>query len=94
MEVSLRVVMKTTRVHLGGRASDMAEGQIRKQSHCRATRGRENKVLPPQDSSLTMVANMAAVWNAIPAAIKEETNQLRWKKQKKQIFFASRVHEH
>jgi hypothetical protein len=86
--------MRTARVHLGGTASDMAEGRIREQSQLyRATRGRENKVLPPQDSSSTLVASMAAVWNATPAEIKEETNQLRWKKQIKD-FCASKVHKH
>jgi hypothetical protein len=92
-EVSLRAVMRTARAHLGGTASDMAEGRIREQSNCRATRGRENKVLPPQDSSSTLVASMAAVWNATPAEIKEETNQLTWKKQIKN-FCASKVHKH
>jgi hypothetical protein len=85
--------MRTARVHLGGTASDKAEGRIREQSHCRARRGRENKVLPPQDSYSTLVASMAAVWNATPAEIKEETNQLRWKKQIKD-FCASKVHKH
>jgi hypothetical protein len=89
----LRAVMRTTRVYLGGTASDMAEGRIREQSHCRATRGCENRVLPPQDSSSTLVASMAAVWNATLAEIKEETNQLRWKKQIKD-FCASKVHKH
>jgi hypothetical protein len=85
--------MRTARVHLGGTASDKAEGRIREQSHCRARRGRENKVLPPQDSYSTLVASMAAVWNATPAEIKEETNQLRWMKQIKD-FCASKVHKH
>jgi hypothetical protein len=92
-EVSLRAVMRTARVYLGGTASDMAEGQIREHSHCRVRTRRENKVLPPQDSSSTLVASMAAVWNATPAEIKEETNQLRWKKQIKD-FCASKVHKH
>jgi hypothetical protein len=71
----------------------MAEGQIREWSYCRARRGHENRVLPPQDSSSTLVASMAAVWNATPVEIKEETNQLRLKKQMKD-FCASKVHKH
>jgi HSP90 family molecular chaperone len=83
----------TARVYLGGRASEMAEGRIREQSHCRATWGCENKMLPPKESSSTLVASMAAVWNATPAEIKDETNQLRWKKQIKD-FCTSRVRKH
>jgi hypothetical protein len=47
----------------------------------------------PEDSSSTLVASMAAVWNATLAEIKVETNQLRWKKQIKD-FCASKVHKH
>jgi hypothetical protein len=74
MEVSLQAVLRTDKVNLGGAASDMAAGLIHEKSHNRAMRGRENGLLPPKESSATLVVSLAAVGNATTAEIKEEVN--------------------
>jgi hypothetical protein len=58
----------------------MAEGRIRLVQDVRATRCNVQGILPPQDSSLTLVAPMASVWNVMPSEIKEEEQEAKWKK--------------
>jgi hypothetical protein len=71
--------MRTAKVDLGGRPSDMAEGRVREQSQNRAMRRRENGLRPPHDFSTTLVASMAAVWNTTQEEIKEKVNPMQIK---------------
>jgi hypothetical protein len=48
-------------------------------------------ILPPKDSSSTLVASMASVWNVMPLEIKEEEQEAKWKK-KIQTFCAEKAH--
>jgi hypothetical protein len=72
--ISLRAVMMRSKVQLDGEASDITASRTQEQSHNRATKGRENGLLPPQDSSAPLIASISAVGNAMPAEIKEEVN--------------------
>jgi hypothetical protein len=85
LEISLRAVMRAAKLHLGRdnyeAPSCMAEGRIRLTQDVRTTRCNVQGTLPPQDSSSTLVASMASVWNVMPSEIKEEVDQSKWKRQ-------------
>jgi hypothetical protein len=77
--------MRAAKLHLGRDKNEapscMAEGRIRLMQDVRGTRCNVQGILPPQDSSSTLVASMASVWNVMPSAIKEEGDQSKWKRQ-------------
>jgi hypothetical protein len=85
LEISLRAVMRAAKLHLGRDKNEapscMAEGRICLTQYVRAIRCNVQGILPPQDSSSTLVASMASVWNVMPSAIKEEWDQSKWKRQ-------------
>jgi hypothetical protein len=66
--------MRAAKLHLGRDKYDapscMAEGHIHLMQDVRATRCNVQGILPPQDSSSTLVASMASVWNVMPFEIK------------------------
>jgi hypothetical protein len=76
LEISLRAVMRAAKLHLGRDKNEapscMAEGRIRLTQDVRTTRCNVQGILQPQDSSSTLVASMASVWNVMPSEIKEE----------------------
>jgi hypothetical protein len=69
----------------------MAEGRIPLAQDVRATRCNVQGILPPQDSSLTLVASMASMWSVMPSEIKEEEQEAKWKKKIK-TFCAEKAH--
>jgi hypothetical protein len=73
------------KLHLGRDKKEapscMAEGHIRLKQDVRTTKCNVQGILPPQDSSSTLVASMASVWNVMLSEIKEEGDQSKWKRQ-------------
>jgi len=92
-EISLRAVTRAAKTHLGGgeEESGMGEGRVRFSQTIRTTRNKEQGVLPPQDSSSTLISSMAAVWNVLPPEIKQEPRPEKWSKEIRQ-FCAKRAH--
>jgi hypothetical protein len=78
LEISLRAVMPAAKLHLGRDKNEapscMAEGRICLAQDVRATRCNMQVILPPQDSSSTLVASMASMRNVMQSYIKEEVD--------------------
>jgi hypothetical protein len=89
LEISLRAVMRAAKFDLGRYINEapscMAEGRICLAQDVQATRCNVQGILPPQDSSSTLVASMASVWNVMPSEIKEEEQEAKWKKKIKTL---------
>jgi hypothetical protein len=89
LEISLQDVMRAAKLHLGRDKNEapscMAEVGICLLRDVRATRCNVQGTMPPQDSSSTLVASMASVWNVMPSEIKVEEREAKWKKKIKTL---------
>jgi hypothetical protein len=92
LETSLRSVMRAARTHFGSGGGEASlAGRVRRPQTVRLTRSVEQGLLPPQESSSTLISSMAAVWNVMPRDIKEEEQEAKWKKKIK-TFCAKNAH--
>jgi hypothetical protein len=84
--------MRVARTHLGSGGGEASlVGRVRRPQTVRLTRSVEQGLLPPQESSTTLISSMEAVWNVMPGDIKEEEQDAKWKKKIK-TFCAENAH--
>jgi hypothetical protein len=67
-------------MEIEGQELPLAGGWLIWPQRTRMTRNLEKGLLPPQKSSVTLLAAVATVWNGLPEAIKSEKSETKYKK--------------